>query len=67
MSLMLRIMYYSSPFVDLAVFGLQNSLFFLLLECSIHQGSINLRFYDLSLCESKQKYPTRSICFQNFK
>ena len=27
---MLRIMHYSSPFVDLAVFGLQNSLFLLI-------------------------------------
>ena len=30
MSLMLRIIHYSSPFVDLAVFGLQNSLFLLI-------------------------------------
>ena len=30
MSLMLRIIHHSSPFVDLAVFGLQNSLFLLI-------------------------------------
>ena len=30
MSLMLRIIHYSSPFVDLEVFGLQNSLFLLI-------------------------------------
>ena len=42
---MLRIIHYSSPFVDLAVFGLQNSLFLLIARNAIN----DIQFSDLNI------------------
>ena len=68
MSLMLRIIHYSSPFVDLAVLGLQNSLFLLIARNAINDIQFSdLNIVHLSFCESKQKYPKCSISFQNSK